>query len=210
MLVSMIKPLYFMSNFPQKDIVLASASPRRLELLQQIGVDALVNPVPVEEILLVDEKPLDFVQRLAAEKAKLGFDMMSQQGIEWPVLGSDTIVEMDGEVFGKPTDSEHAVSMLSKLSGKVHNVHTAVSVRTAEAEYSALSSSQVEFAYLSKAVIEAYVATGEPLDKAGAYGIQGLAAQFVKHLHGSYSGVMGLPLYETADLLSKAGVKTLG
>ena len=190
-------------------IVLASASPRRLELLQQIGLHALVMPVPIEEVMLEEELPLSFVQRLALEKARAGFELMSQQGLELPVLGSDTIVELDGEVFGKPTDTEQAELMLAKLSGKVHNVHTAVAVKTAEAEYSALSSSQVEFAVLSNEAIKAYVATGEPLDKAGSYGIQGIAAQFVKNLNGSYSGVMGLPLFETAELLVKAHVKSL-
>ena len=198
-----------MSHAPDYDIVLASASPRRLELLQQIGVHALVFPVPVEEVLLAGELPLEFVQRLALEKARHGFELMSQQGIELPVLGSDTIVELDGEVFGKPADTEQAELMLAKLSGRVHNVHTAVAVKTDEAEYSALSSSQVEFAVLSGEMIKAYVATGESRDKAGSYGIQGMAAQFVKNLNGSYSAVMGLPLFETAELLAKAHIKIL-
>jgi len=189
------------------EIVLASASPRRLELLQQIGVCALVQSVPVDEVLMAGERPLDFVQRLALDKAKAGFEFMLQQDIELPVLGSDTIVELDGEVFGKPADSEQAESMLAKLSGRVHQVHTAVAVKTADAEYSALSTSQVEFAVLSDEMIKAYVTTGEPLDKAGSYGIQGRAAQFVKNLNGSYSGVMGLPLFETAKLLAAAQVK---
>ncbi|MCW8924113.1 MAG: Maf family protein [Gammaproteobacteria bacterium] len=199
-----------MSHTFYNEIVLASASPRRLQLLEQIGVRARVQPVPVEEVLLEAELPLDFVQRLALEKARAGFKLMSEQGLELPVLGSDTIVELDGEVFGKPADNEQARLMLAKLSGRVHNVHTAVALKTLEAEYSALNSSQVEFAKLPDEMIEAYVATGEPLDKAGAYGIQGMAAQFVKNLNGSYSGVMGLPLYETAELLTKAHVKTLG
>ena len=198
------------SHVPDYEIVLASASPRRLELLQQIGVRTLVQSVPVEEILLAGELPLDFVQRLAMDKAIAGFELMLQQGIELPVLGSDTVVELDGEVFGKPVDSEQAELMLAKLSGKVHQVHTAVALKTAEAEYSALTTSQVEFAVLSKEMIKAYVATGEPLDKAGSYGIQGRAAQFVKNLNGSYSGVMGLPLFETAKLLAKAHVKIPG
>lgn len=175
-------------------------------MLQQIGVRALVKPVPVEEVFLVGELPLEFVQRLALEKARHGFELMSQQGIELPVLGSDTIVELDGEVFGKPADSEQAKSMLAKLSGRVHNVYTAVVIKTVNAEYSALSSSQVEFSVLSDEMIEEYVATGESMDKAGAYAIQGMAARFVKNLNGSYSGVMGLPLFETAQLLAKAQV----
>lgn len=199
-----------MSYPSDSEIVLASASPRRLELLQQIGIHALVMPVPLEELMFDEELPLDFVQRLALEKARAGFELMSQKGIELPVLGSDTIVELDGEVFGKPADIEQAESMLAKLSGRVHNVHTALAVKTAEAEYSALSSSQVEFAVLSNEMIKAYVATGEPLDKAGSYGIQGMAAQFVKKLNGSYSGVMGLPLFETAELLARVQIKVLG
>jgi len=199
-----------MSYPSDSEIVLASASPRRLELLQQIGIHALVMPVSLEELMLDKELPLDFVQRLAMEKARAGFELMSQKGIELPVLGSDTIVELDGEVFGKPVDIEQAESMLAKLSGRVHNVHTALAVKTAEAEYSALSSSQVQFAVLSNEMIKAYVATGEPLDKAGSYGIQGMAAQFVKKINGSYSGVMGLPLFETAELLARVQIKVLG
>ncbi|MCK4706666.1 MAG: septum formation inhibitor Maf [Gammaproteobacteria bacterium] len=199
-----------MSYPSDSEIVLASASPRRQELLQQIGIHALVMPVQLEELMLDEELPLGFVQRLALEKARAGFELMSQKGIELPVLGSDTIVELDGEVFGKPVDIEQAESMLAKLSGRVHNVHTALAVKTAEAEYSALSSSQVEFAVLSNEMIKAYVATGEPLDKAGSYGIQGMAAQFVKKLNGSYSGVMGLPLFETAELLARVQIKVLG
>ena len=196
-----------MSHLPDNEIVLASVSPRRLELLQQIGIPALVMPVSIEELMLDDELPLGMVQRLALEKARAGFELASRQAIKLPVLGSDTIVELNGEVFGKPTDTEQAGLMLAKLSGRVHNVHTAVVIKTAEAEYSALSSSQVEFCVLSNEVIKAYIATGEPLDKAGSYGIQGRAAQFVKNLNGSYSAVMGLPLFETAELLAKAGVK---
>ena len=198
-----------MSDQQYNEIVLASASPRRLELLQQIGVCARVQPVPVEEVQREGELSLDFVQRLAMEKAQHGFELMIRQGIKLPVLGSDTIVELDGEVFGKPSDAEQAKAMLTKLSGRVHQVHTAVALKTAEVEYLALSSSQVEFAELTLDTIEAYVATGEPLDKAGSYAVQGIAAQFVKSIHGSYSGVMGLPLFETAGLLAKAGVKLL-
>ncbi|MDT8451632.1 MAG: Maf family protein [Gammaproteobacteria bacterium] len=190
-------------------LILASASPRRLELLRQIGVHAQVQPVDLVEYLHQGESPLIFVQRLALEKARFGFELMTRQGSELPVLGADTIIELEGEVLGKPTDSEQAELMLAKLSGRVHQVHTAVVVKTADAEYAALSSSQVELATLSTGTIRAYVATGEPMGKAGSYAIQGMAAQFVKNLQGSYSGVMGLPLYETADLLAKAQIKLL-
>ena len=198
-----------MSLAQNNKIILASASPRRLELLLQIGIHALVTPVNIEEVLMPGERPLDFVQRLALEKARAGFELMADEEIELPVLGSDTIVELEGEVFGKPADSEQAREMLAKLSAKVHNVHTAISIKTSGAEYSALSSSQVEFAALSDKQIRAYVATGEPMDKAGSYGIQGRAAQFIKRLNGSYSCVMGLPLFETAELLAKVRVDTL-
>lgn len=200
------------SQHPQEghqQLVLASASPRRLELLRQIGVHAQVQPVDLEEHLHQGELPLVFVQRLALEKARSGFELMARQGIKLPVLGADTIIELAGDVLGKPVDSEQAALMLAKLSGRVHLVHTAVVVKTADAEYAALSSSQVEFASLSASAIKAYVATGEPLGKAGSYAIQGMAAQFVKNLQGSYSGVMGLPLYETAALLAKARIKLL-
>lgn len=197
------------SQHQHHQLVLASASPRRLELLQQIGIHAQVLPVDLEERLHQGESPLVFVQRLALEKARSGFELLALQGIELPVLGADTIIELEGEVLGKPADSEQAALMLAKLSGRVHQVHTAVVVKTADAEYAALSSSQVELATLSASAIKAYVATGEPLGKAGSYAIQGMAAQFVKNLQGSYSGVMGLPLFETAGLLAKARIQLL-
>ena len=190
-------------------IVLASASPRRLELLQQIGIRALVHPVDIDESPLSRESPVDLALRLALEKARCCRGDMMQQGTELPVLGSDTVVDIDGEVLGKPADAEQAVAMLTKLSGKTHDVHTAVAVICADEEFSTISTSQVEFAALSVRVIQAYVGTGEPMDKAGAYAIQGIASQFIKSLQGSYSGVMGLPLFETASLLALCDIKTL-
>lgn len=190
-------------------LVLASASPRRLELLQQLKLSAKVYPVDIDETATINELPREYVLRLALEKARAGRNEMVQQGFALPVLGSDTIVEIDGKILGKPENSEHAAIMLTKLSGKSHRVHTAVALVSDNGECTEISTSEVEFAELTVDDIRSYVETGEPLDKAGAYAIQGLAAQFVKALHGSYSGVMGLPLYETARVLNACGIKTL-
>ena len=182
-------------------IILASTSPRRAELLRQIAVSFQQLPVDIDEALKSGETPVEHVVRLAREKAQAGAELAQQQNIHLPVLAADTIIELDAEVMGKPLNDEHARAMLQKLSGKTHHVHTAICLICGEMQTSALSSSRVEFAQLDPARIEHYVASGEPLDKAGGYAIQGAAAQFIKALHGSYSGVMGLPLYETAELL---------
>lgn len=187
-------------------LVLASGSPRRKVLLQQIGVEFHVNPVNTDESMLPGEGVFEHVKRLALEKARAGYVQSSRLGNECAVLGADTVVEIDQEILGKPENSRQAATFLTKLSGKKHSVHTAIALVTADTELIALNSSEVEFATLSAPQINAYVETGEPLDKAGAYAIQGIAAQFVVNLNGSYSGVMGLPLYETAELLSAAGV----
>jgi len=189
--------------------VLASASPRRLLLLQQIGIEVMVYPVDIDETPQSYESSLDLVKRLALEKARTGHSDMIQKGIKLPVLGSDTIVEINGSVLGKPTDESEAENMLAMLSGRIHSVHTAVAVVTSFGEYTEMSSSRVEFAPLSKEMIRSYIGTGEPLDKAGAYAIQGVAGQFVKSLDGSYSGVMGLPLYETTRVLEACGINPL-
>ncbi len=188
------------------EIVLASASPRRRELLDQIGVAHRVHAVDLDESVLPNETVIEHVSRLALAKAREGFRQLSQQDANTVVLGADTIVEIGGESLGKPENAEQAAAFLARLSGKKHKVHTAVAVVTAGCELSALSSSEVEFTELSEQQINAYIATGEPLDKAGAYAIQGIAGQFVNRLNGSYSGVMGLPLFETAQLLSACGV----
>lgn len=190
-------------------LVLASASPRRLELLQQLGLYAKVCPVYVDETPMVDELPRDFVLRLALEKAHVGSNAMIKQGTELPILGSDTIVDINDEILGKPANAEQAEKMLAKLSGKMHKVHTAIAVICSDNEYTDICSSEVEFSKLSTADIRAYVEMGEALGKAGAYAIQGLGGQFVKNLMGSYSGVMGLPLYETARALKACGIKTV-
>ncbi len=183
-------------------LVLASASPRRRELLEQIGVEFHVHALDMDESMLPGETVLQHVKRLAIEKARLGYEQVSQQKNDLAVLAADTVVEIDGDVLGKPANRQQAAVFLTRLSGKKHKVHTAVALVTDTSELTEISSSEVEFTTLSEQQITDYVATGEPLDKAGAYAIQGIAAQFIINLNGSYSGVMGLPLYETAKLLS--------
>ncbi|MGB5601714.1 MAG: Maf family protein [Gammaproteobacteria bacterium] len=187
-------------------LVLASGSPRRKALLQQIGVAFDVHPVDMDESMHPGEAVIAHVKRLALEKARAGYQQACRQIKVCAALGADTVVDIDGEVLGKPADSKQAAAFLARLSGRKHKVHTAVAVVTSNTELMALSSSEVEFARISEQQINSYVKTGEPLDKAGAYAIQGRGGQFVVHLNGSYSGVMGLPLYETVKLLSACGV----
>lgn len=189
-------------------IILASASPRRRELLQQICIKAIVQAVDIDESQKPGEPVSDYVARLAMEKAQRGFDTISNEK-KLPVLGSDTVVEIDGEVLGKPENRQHAKEMLMRLSGKKHEVHTSVAIVTFDENRVITSSSQVVFKTLAEQEIENYLATGEADDKAGAYAIQGIAAQFVKNINGSFSGVMGLPLYETVELLKQCGVTPL-
>jgi len=191
---------------PRSVIVLASSSPRRCELLEQIGVSYKVHAVDIDESIMAGEKAADYVRRLSLEKARKGFIESHEQHV---TLGADTCIELDGEILGKPADVQAAVQILSRLSGNEHMVHTAVAVVHHQGENTALSKSTVGFAKLEEEEIDAYIATGEPLDKAGAYAIQGLAAQFITKLEGSYSSVMGLPLYETGLLLRQCGINTL-
>jgi nucleoside triphosphate pyrophosphatase len=181
-------------------ILLASASPRRSELLRQAGVAHEVRPVDIDESRLPGEDPAAYVLRLAQAKAQLLWSSL-QTGERAPVLAADTTVALDGEVFGKPSGREEAMTMLSRLSGRTHQVHTAVAVLHASGGAARVSSSQVSLREISPAELEWYWRTGEPCDKAGGYAIQGRAAIFVRHLAGSYSGVMGLPLCETWELL---------
>lgn len=200
---------------PDNRIYLASQSPRRRELLKQIGVhfDVLVlrsafGREDVPEIPLADEGPRVFAQRMAEEKAANGVIAVGlRQLIARPVLGADTVVDIDGEIIGKPRDLAHAGEILRRLSGRAHWVHTGVAVSAAGAMQSRLSSSKVEFAPLSHTIIERYLESGEALDKAGAYGIQGRAGTFIARIEGSYTGIMGLPLFETAELLNWAGMR---
>ncbi|RAU51528.1 septum formation inhibitor Maf [Pseudocitrobacter sp. RIT415] len=180
-------------------IYLASGSPRRQELLTQLGV-AFEKIVPgIEEQRRPQESAQQYVTRLAREKAQAGVAMVDQ---DLPVLGADTIVILNGEVLEKPRDAAHAAEMLGKLSGETHQVMTAVALADRQITLDALVVTDVTFRVLSEHDIAGYVASGEPLDKAGAYGIQGLGGCFVRKINGSYHAVVGLPLVETYELLS--------
>ena len=189
-------------------IILASASPRRFELLQQISVRAIVQSVDVDESQKTDELVMDYVQRLAMEKAQCGFETIENEK-KLPVLGADTIVEVNGMILGKPEKRQQAKNMLQQLSGQKHTVHTSVAIVTEDKKIIDTSSSQVCFKVLEEQEIDFYLATGEADDKAGSYAIQGIAAQFIKNINGSFSGVMGLPLFETSQLLKQCGVLPL-
>jgi septum formation protein len=195
-------------------VYLASKSSRRQELLRQLAVDftlllmreAAGRRRDIIETPRKDEPPLEHVKRLARTKAAVGWHQMGRRGlVPKPVLAADTEVALDGAVLGKPEDAARAMEMLCRLSGRTHEVSTAVAVRWNTQIMITVSSSQVTFRALLDDEIERYVATGEPFDKAGAYAIQGRGAAFVSHLQGSYSGVMGLPLFETAEILAKIG-----
>ena len=188
-------------------IYLASKSPRRRHLLEQIGVPFETVDVNVDETRRKGESPDDYVCRMALEKARSGLRALDEAKSA-PVLGADTVVVIDGEILGKPTDAAPAATMLARLSGHTHEVLTAVTL-AADKPRTRLSRSLVTMRSINRQEREAYCATGEPLDKAGAYAIQGLGAVFIAKLEGSYSGVMGLPLYETAELLSKAGLHVI-
>jgi len=190
-------------------LLLASASPRRSELLRQAGVLHEVRPVDIDESRFPGEDPAAYVLRLAQAKAQLlwsGLELAQRS----PVLAADTTVALDGVVFGKPAGREDAIAMLSRLSGRTHQVHTAVAVLHASGAAARVSTSQVSMREISAAELDWYWRTGEPSDKAGGYAIQGRAAIFVRHLAGSYSGVMGLPLCETWELLGTVPGLTVG
>jgi septum formation protein len=185
-------------------LILASASPRRRELLDQIGVAYDVRPADVHEEPMPGESPETYVRRVAADKSLAA---LADGGR--PVLAADTEVVLDGEIFGKPRDFAHAAEMLGRLSGREHRVLSAVSLRLGADHWEALCVSTVAFRVLTAAEIAAYWASGEPAGKAGAYAVQGRGAAFIRHLSGSYSGVMGLPLFETAELLARVGIELL-
>ena len=186
-------------------IYLASGSPRRRELLQQIGVSFQVIGIELDETALADEAPLAYVSRLAEAKAAAGWERSRSLGPA-PVLAADTAVVLDGRILGKPADRENAISMLRELSNRTHEVLTAVALRTAAGTQLKVSRSMVTLREIDRREARDYWETGEPCDKAGAYAIQGYAAVFIADLEGSYSGVMGLPLFETAQLLQAAGI----
>ena len=187
-------------------IYLASASPRREELLRQIGVPFAARPVKIEEQRLPQEPPADYVRRTARAKVEAVWASPAVQAEPRPVLAADTAVVVDERVFGKPVDTAQALEMLEALSGRSHVVLTAVALRAPGAAEELLSRTEVRFRATTHEERVAYCATGEPLDKAGAYAIQGLGALFVERLEGSYSGVVGLPLLETAMLLGRFGL----
>lgn len=183
-------------------IYLASASPRRAELLRQLGVEFRVRPADLDESVSPGEAPADYVARTAAEKAHAVSHALSEAERGAAVLGADTIVVRNQQILGKPAGPDAALTMLERLSGTTHEVLSAVTVTDGIKTQSRLSASKVRFRATTPAERAAYCATAEPLDKAGAYGIQGLAAAFIERLEGSYSAVMGLPLFETAELLA--------
>jgi septum formation protein len=199
-------------------IFLASRSARRRELLKQIGVlyeivllrQDLTRGPDVDETPLANEAPRDYVLRIAAAKAEIAAFYLGKRTLPaTPVLAGDTTVVSDGQIIGKPVDRSDAERILRGLAGREHQVLSAVAVCANGRTEQALSSSRVWFKALSEEEIRRYVASGEPLDKAGGYAIQGRAAAFVQHMEGSYSGIMGLPLAESAELLARAGVQVI-
>ncbi|MBC7434757.1 MAG: septum formation inhibitor Maf [Bdellovibrionales bacterium] len=194
-------------------IYLASQSPRRRQLLEQLGVaHELLLPDAQEdaeslEAVLRNEAPATYVQRVTGLKLDAALARMKRRGLPVaPVLCSDTTVALGRNIYGKPEDAKDAQRMLGELAGSTHRVLTAVAIQKGRTRVAALSESRVTFAPMSPAVIKAYVASGEPMGKAGAYAVQGAAAAFISHLSGSYSGIMGLPMFETAQLLKALGV----
>ena len=188
-------------------IYLASASPRRRELLRQIGVTYRLLRVEVDETPLAEEHPYDYVARLALAKARTGAEALGRKK-RAPVLGADTAVVVKGTILGKPRDREEGLAMLARLSGCEHQVLSAVALATPAQIAVKVQESRVCFRELTSVECAAYWETGESWDKAGSYGIQGRAAAFIAELHGSYSGVMGLPLFETAELFREFGLSS--
>lgn len=182
-------------------ILLASASPRRSELLRQVGIAHSIRPVDIDESVHVGEAPSAYVLRLAEAKAAALWRRLAATERK-PVLAADTTVALEGEIFGKPGSLGEARAMLGRLSGRTHEVHTAVAVLHERGAAARVNSSTVTFRALTPAEIDGYWHTGEPADKAGGYAVQGRAAAFISHIAGSYSGIMGLPLYETWELLA--------
>ena len=201
-----------------KKIYLASKSPRRRELLRQVGVEfellsLRADPargIDVSEDTHAGETPLAYVERVARAKGAFAWNVLHLRRMPLrPVLSADTTVSIDGQILGKPADADDAIAMLERLSGRTHQVLTSVTLHYTDIFEQATQVSNVRFAKLSAETIRAYCATAEPYDKAGAYGIQGMAALFIEHIEGSHSGIMGLPVFETAQMLRKAGVPLL-
>ena len=190
------------------ELILASASPRRAEILQQIGVDFQIAPADIDEIPMSQELPISYVQRMAQEKMQHVIDTVA--GNSTAVLGADTSVVLGSKIYGKPKSQEEAMAMLADLSGKTHQVLTAVSMGNNQYCVSKLSATDVKFRELDPRECLDYWKTGEPLDKAGGYAIQGLGAVFVEKISGSFSGVVGLPIEQTAQLLKAFKVPIWG
>ncbi|MCP4980932.1 MAG: septum formation inhibitor Maf [Gammaproteobacteria bacterium] len=188
-------------------IYLASRSPRRAELLTQIGVEFEVKATDIDETRSEDESATEYVCRMAVRKARVINDEVVGTPQAYPVLAADTTIALDGDTIGKPADRDQCCCILGQLSGRQHLVLSAVALATQAEIKLRLTRNRVSFRALSTTEIESYCATEEPMDKAGAYAIQGKAAMFIEHLEGSYSAVMGLPLYETAELLAGAEIK---
>ena len=195
-----------MCKTPEPILCLASRSPRRRELLEQIGIHHRIIATDIDETARPGEAPAEYVLRLAVEKARAG---RAASDDSLPVLAADTAVVLGDTILGKPRDRDHALAMLQRLSGREHRVLTGVALAWRDGLHSRLSVSHVSFRDIGRDEAERYWASGEPADKAGGYAIQGLGALFVERLEGSYSGVMGLPLFETGELLTKAGITPL-
>jgi septum formation protein len=187
-------------------LILASASPRRHELLKQLQIEFLIAPADIDETISPGEIPLDYVTRMAKEKALAGF---SQAGGKCATMGSDTIVILGDDVLGKPTSRAAACSMLGRLSGNTHQVYSSVALKLTNGDLlETINITSVTFGVMPLEWIRQYCQSDEPMDKAGAYAVQGGTAQYIQCIDGSYSGVMGLPLFETAVLLRQAGLLT--
>ncbi|WP_025916631.1 nucleoside triphosphate pyrophosphatase [Herminiimonas sp. CN] len=205
-------------KLPERKIYLASKSPRRRELLRQIGVefeilqlrDHTARGPDVSEAVRPDELPHEYVARVCGEKASFAWQMIQKRRLpSRPVLAADTTVVIDGKILGKPACTAEAIEMMRQLSGRTHQVMTSIALHHNAQSWQLTQISEVTFADLSESTIDRYCATHEPYDKAGGYGIQGLAAVFIRHISGSYSGIMGLPLFETTQLLQEAGIRPL-
>ena len=203
--------------FLEKHIYLASRSARRRDILKQMGVsfemlllrEGAGREADFDEAVLPGEDPAKYAARIARLKAEAGWARLEQRRLlRYPVLAADTTVAIGDDILGKPADREDAVAMLKRLSGTTHYVHSAGAVKYNDRLEEALSTTEVRMRVLEDDEIRRYVATGEPFDKAGAYGIQGRASIFIEHISGSYSGVVGLPIYDTARLLASFGLRT--
>lgn len=189
---------------------LASSSPRRWDLLRQLGLELLPLKSEIDETPKVNETAKDYCLRMALEKnAEAQKHRIAADLAAYPILTADTTVSLHGQIFGKPRDADDAAHMLGQLSGQVHQVLTAVCVSVEQQLFYCIQTSDVTFKKLTEPEIRAYIATGETMDKAGAYAVQGLGGLFIENLNGSFTGVMGLPVYETAKLLKKCGVSIL-